>query len=449
MENMFDDVVEDYVKDAEDMEENGSSFEIKEYDNSNVYKNNVYISNSFARSMEKTNLLEGKIELLAIHHLNNQVMINKKRDSNGNEYTTKYVCLTAKEIQELIGRDHGNTYSEIHNAALSMKNKLLIVEDKERECFVMRSMYGDIAYKNGKLLIEFNPDMEEMFLGLSKNFTKLSLPLMFSFKKNGGFQLYKMLKSYAFPKNLPDIDLTVSQEELPTFAVTYSLSQLRMMLGYVDLSERDLQKEGSKDHPNFEKMSDLEKNPKYKRWSDFYFRVIKPGQIEINEISDIYIQEVKKERRGKGGKITDITFVIQWNREYFLNRHNKKKKKPAAEQKKEEDVEELTLGMLDDFVDELRPVFAEYSFKTKELRQIATESGCNMEKVKKAKKVIENASSDIRDVLMYLLKAIRENYEPPVKKKAENYRKVKQNFEEREYSADDMVAIEKALLKKK
>ena len=72
-----------------------------------------------------------------------------------------------------------------------------------------------------------------------------------------------------------------------------------------------------------------------------------------------------------------------------------------------------------------------------------------MEKVKKAKKVIENASSDIRDVLMYLLKAIRENYEPPVRKKAGNYRKVKQNFEEREYSADDMAAIEKALLKKK
>lgn len=418
----------------------------KEYEGQEYYKNNIYVSNSFARSIEKTNLLEGKIELLAIHHLNNQVMINKKKDGSGNEYTTKYVCLTAKEIQELIGRKHGNTYDEIRTAAISMKSKILIMEDSERKCFIMCSMYGNVAYRNGKLLIEFNPDMEEMFLGLSKNFTKLSLPLMFSFKKNGGFQLYKMLKSYAFPKNLPDIDLNILQEELPTFAVTYSLPRLRMMLGYVDLSERELQKEGSKNYPNFEKMLNLEKNPKYKRWSDFYSHVIKAGQAEINEISDIYICEIKKERRGIGGKIVDITFVIQWNKKYFLNGQNKQ---PAADEKiNEQETEILTLGVLDDFVDELRILLAEYNFKTKELRQVATESGCDIEKVKKAKKVLENSTSDIRNALMYLLCAIRNNYEPPVNKKAKTVRCVKQNFQERQYSADEMLAIEKTLLEK-
>ena len=72
--------------------------------------------------------------------------------------------------------------------------------------------------------------MKKYFLGLKQNFSKLKLPILFSFKRNGGFQLYKLLKSYAYPPHLPEIDMSLSQEELPSFAIYYNLTDLRMQM---------------------------------------------------------------------------------------------------------------------------------------------------------------------------------------------------------------------------
>ena len=264
----------------------------------------VAISNSWLRAKEKTNLLESKIEVLAIHRMNSGMRQREKRDAGGHPYTVDYVILTAKEIKGLMDRTDGDIYADIRQAALAMKQKVLIIEDRKNRQFVMKNVYGDIAYDNGKLYVEFDPSMEGYFMDLKDNFTKLSLPILFSFTKNGAFQMYKLLKSYAYPPNLPPIDLSKSQEELPAYHVSYGLSELRMLLGYVDLDQAKVKEEGAKKHPDWDRMVDEEKRPKYKRWGDFNARVITPGINEINEFSDIYISGVRKELSGRGGKTT-------------------------------------------------------------------------------------------------------------------------------------------------
>lgn len=136
-------------------------------------------------------------------------------------------------------------------------------------------MYEDVSYENGILCIEFNPDMEEYYTNLKENYTKLSLPIFFSFHKNGGLQLYKLLKSFAY--NLPEIDISITQEDLPRYAIYFDLTELKMILGYIDISQEKLRKEGNKIKPDFEKMAREEINPQYRRWSDFSTRVITPG----------------------------------------------------------------------------------------------------------------------------------------------------------------------------
>ena len=101
------------------------------------------------------------------------------------------------------------------------------------------------------------------------------------------------------------------QEDLECIVKEYKLSELRVDLGFVNLDEDDkIRAEAKKARPNWEKIDNLDKTPKYKRWSDFYTRVIKPGIKEINEKSDIYIKDIEPVKTGKGGKITSIKFYV-------------------------------------------------------------------------------------------------------------------------------------------
>ena len=394
----------------------------------------INVSTSMLRARENTSLLGSKIETLAILYSNKTGMKQKeKKDANGNPYSVNYVIVPAKEISVLMGRKSGlkgkvdgKTYSEIRNAAVSLKQKLLIIEDKEEQRFVMKSMYGDVAYDNGSLYVEFEPSMEKYFLGLKKSYSKLSIPILFSYKKNGGLQLYRLLKSYAYAPNLPDIDTSLEQENLPTYSLTWNMTDLRMQMGYVDISQSKLREEGSKSRPNWEKMEKAEKNPQYKRWSDFKSRVIDPGVKEINEISDIYIKDVIKETSGKGGKVTGLTFVIQHNKGYYL-KHGKDVKKTNSK---------LSAEQKEDFIDELSTVISE-KLKPRELKSIAEESGYDMGRIKELYKMAQNSKEGISNLTGWLIKGLRDGYTAPVGMKKKNSF---QNFKERDY---DFAELEK------
>ena len=276
----------------------------------------INLSNQIIQSKEKTSLLESKIEVLAIRRMATNLKSRDKLDAEGKTYNVNYVELRATEIRALTDRSGGSLYDDIFNVSISLKNKYHIMFEKDSKKYVIKSLYGDISYDNGIMQIEYNPDTEYLFKDLKANYTKLSLPILFAFRTNGGFQLYKLLKSYAF--NLPAIDTALTQEQLPHYQVTYSLAELRMIMGFVDLDQTDIKREAERKHPDFEKMADMEIKPKYKRWSDFNTRVIKPGLEEINEISDIFISRIDTDSAGKGSKVTEITFYIQHNRSYYL-----------------------------------------------------------------------------------------------------------------------------------
>lgn len=401
---------------------------------SREYKNEfITIDNSIVRAREKTNLLESKIEILAIHHLDKNSKIKEKMDNHGNKYMVNYVVLSAKEIQQLMGRNDGDTYIDIRHAAFALKEKYLIVENRESRQFVLRSMYGDVAYDNGSLYVEFNPDVQDLFLDMKEKFTKLSLPIMFSFRKNGGFQLYKVLKSYAFSPNLPKIDMSLAQEELPVFRVSFDLTDLRMVLGYVDINQDKLKEEAQKKNPNFEKMAKEEKKPQYKRWSDFNNRVIEPGVEEINKISDIYIADIVKGTSGRGGRVTSIDFYIQHNKAYYYDQQQNTSDNVEIKSKQTV-VKELTEDEKADFCDEIFDLIEE-KIKIKDAMTLAEVAGYNIEKIKTAYEVMKAYSKkkQIDNVVGFLIASIEKGFEMPVEKKIDH------GFNEREIDFDEIM----------
>lgn len=277
----------------------------------------VALSNALIRSKEKTSLLESKVEVLAVYRLKEEMKTIEKKDAEAKDYSVHYVELKVDEIKALQDRStkSNSIYEDVFQISLNLKKKTNIIWDKDMKSYKLVSLYDDISYDQGVLHIEFNPSSEYLFLELADNYSKLNLPIIFSFKHNGGLQLYKLLKSYAY--NLPPIDLSLKQEDLPYYSVSYSLSELRLSLGYVDLTQEDIESEAHKRHPNFEKMDDMDKTPRYKRWGDFNDRVIAPGKKEINKQSDLYIAKIETIRCGRGGKISDIVFYIQHNLAYY------------------------------------------------------------------------------------------------------------------------------------
>ena len=390
------------------------------------YKNQmVSISNSVIRSREYTNLLESKIEVLAVYYMDTKAKQRKRKDIQGNQYVASYVELSASDIKKLMGRSDGKSYQEIKDASENLLNKKYIIEDRERHVFEMKNMYSGVKYDRGALEIEFAPGMEQYFLNLKNNFTRLSLPILFSFKKNGGFQLYKLLKSYAYQPNLPPVDMSYDQESMPTFEITWNLSDLRMLMGYVDINQDALRREGSKKHPDWEKMVRDEKKPQYKRWADFRKRVLIPGIEEINQMSDIYIKDIDKGLTGQGGKVTAVTFSIQHNRAYY------EKAGGAAPKVEPESAVVLNEGQIDDFIDEMREFLD--VLKTRDLKAIAEASGYNMELIRKEYAISKNFNID--NLTAWMIAAVREGYEEPVK----TSKKPKKNFEnERDYDYDEL-----------
>ena len=345
-------------------------------------------------------------------------------------------------FQELIDRKGGSLYSQVYEAALEMKNKLFIYKDPGSQQFAMESLYGAVVYDRGKIHIEFNPSTEHLFYQLTSNFTKIRLDIAFKFQTNGGFQLYKLLKSEAYV--LPEIDSEQSQEELPSIIMRYSLSELRMQLGYVDLNQPDIKAEGAKKNPDVEKMASLEKKPKYKRWSDFSSRVITPGVKELNRISDIYIASVDK-ICGARGKIDGVSFCVQLNKAFY----DKNGYTPVKEEAKV--VPELSADEIDDFIDELRERY-NLNIRTKDYKAIAQIAGYDMNIIDVANNVYlaYSRNHDIDNVVGFFISAIRDEYDIISEKKKEPIVKNSRihDFDERENSNSYWNEVELALLKK-
>ena len=370
----------------------------------------VALSNALIQAREKTSLLESKIELLAIARMNETLKTREKKDARGKKYDVHYVTLKTAEIKYLTGRKGGGLYQQIFSAVTELKKKLYYYADDEGN-FKIDNIYGECEYRGGQLTIEFNPATEHLFLELKKNFSRIPLGIALSFKSNGGFQLYKLLKTKAY--TLPEIDLSLDQSELPSKTFSYNLSEFRMMLGYVDLEQKGIAEEAGKKIPNYDKIDEIEKKtkPKYRRWSDFYAKVLEPGQYEINNMSDIYIAAIDT-KKGAHGRIEGVDIVMQLNKKFYEEKQNEKRKQ--GRDQKSSKVFEAEKNLSEDdklsFLEDMGDIIKE-PIKIKDLKAIAEAADWEMTKIKAAYEIAENSHSQINNLTGFMIAAIKEQYD--------------------------------------
>ncbi len=390
----------------------------------------IALSNALAQARTKTSLLESKIEFLAIYRMGSDMKERTRTDAHGKPYSVHYVDITASELRQLTKSKSGRFYEQIEDAAIELKQKLYIYRDATQNQFKMDNLYGEVSYANGQLSIEFNPATEFLFTELANNYTKFKLGIAFKFQTNGGFQLYKMLKTHTYV--LPEINEALPQEEQECITVEYTLSDFRLQMGYVNLDQPDIKQEGSKAHPDADKMVSMDKKPKYKRWQDFYTRAIMPGVAEINQISDIYVSAIEKQRIAHG-KVDKIIITVQNNKSFYSA------KETGVKEPKEPVVKKLSETELLDFIDEMRS-FIKEPLKTRDLVEIAKDANFDIAVVKKAYEVAQVSTID-DSFVGFMRKAIINNYDMPVKP-SKRPKNAFNDFPQREYTAADYEALE-------
>ena len=250
-------------------------------------------SNFLIGAKYKSSLLENKILAVSLTKV--------RKDENGQLIST----VTASELKKYMKKTNGSFYDQLYCCADNLANRQIVMEDRENNKFMILNILQTALYDNGKFTVKYNADLEKYLYGLQQNFTKLSLPVMMSFKSVYSFRLYELLKSKAYyPRD--------KKKAENLFRITFSLSELKLDLGAVNSSYDRVQRVLKGSSPDYDKAVEAAKEKTFARWGDFKDRVIDVAVNEINSMPEACMNvSYELGKAGRGGKVYEVSFIVK------------------------------------------------------------------------------------------------------------------------------------------
>lgn len=250
-------------------------------------------SNFLIGAKYKSSLLENKILAVSLTKV--------RKDESGQLIST----VTASELKKYMKKTNGSFYDQLYSCADNLTNRQIVMEDRENHKFMILNIVQTALYDNGKFTIKYNSDLEKYLYGLQQNFTKLSLPVMMSFKSVYSFRLYELLKSKAYyPRD--------KKQTENLFRITFSLSELKLDLGAVNSSYDRVQRVLKGSSPDYDKAVEAAKEKTFARWGDFKDRVIDVAVNEINSMPEACMNvSYELGKAGRGGKVYEVSFIVK------------------------------------------------------------------------------------------------------------------------------------------
>ena len=125
-------------------------------------------------------------------------------DVNENKRFLKYK-IDASSILEGIDAG-GNYYNQLREAAYTLIDQKL-EQRKHKNHFKVYTLFSTIEYENGALIGEFHRDLLPFFLGLKKQFTRMSLSQYLKLPSIYSQKIFGYLTSWA---GTPEVEISVS-----------------------------------------------------------------------------------------------------------------------------------------------------------------------------------------------------------------------------------------------
>ena len=396
---------------------------------------NVKKSNSLIESIGKTTLLSNKVFLTALLKIENRngvpeaerAYYKRIEDISGTDYTHGMVAeFRNSDLRSIMKSKSGSYYSQIAELLDPTSKKSLarqwtiLIKDPESQLYgatdvITSTLYDD---KNGKLFIKFSsePKVQATLVDLRGNYTLLDYELMMSFKSIYSYRIYELLLDRIGKED-------AHHPKKDEYAFRYGLSQLKYLLGILDpYINKDVKNALTSPYPDYEKIEEMISTEHVMpRYNDFKKYTLVKAKKEIDELTD-YVFEFEPVRNGRGGKVVAVDLVLR--------------RKRAIEAKS--NVELLTDEQKDDILDACFDLFKE-PLRMKDMRTICEAAEYNYEKIEKAYHVMESSSSNISNVVGFMVKAIKEDYDIPVT--ASRKKSTFSNFHQRDYDYDELEKI--------
>lgn len=249
---------------------------------------------------------------------------------------TKQPRLVAKmKAGEFIDGNDGQKYVKIREAAKKLRQMEIFLEDREAKKFIMISIVSALEYEygTGAITCYFEPKIEKYITNLKSQYTVFAWSIVKDFKSNMAFRLYEQLKRQCYTSKY------ARNKDAEYYMISYSVAELKFDLGLIDLNHKlirkafddasrkntkidyealvdELEREDEENKEARKAANDsrkVKRNSKFPAFYDLKRRVLDPAIEEINEISDIQIDNMTTQAAGgaKKRKIDTVTFFVK------------------------------------------------------------------------------------------------------------------------------------------
>lgn len=271
--------------------------ENREKEKKNQRQEMVSRSNVLIESKSSTSLFERKLLNIAI----------AKAVIEDGELIAR---VTTKDVKGYLHISGNSIYTRLRDASKETLGHVVSIEDDGKENFIMFNVVNKCEYRDGVFTTRFTKEMKPHIYNLKKDYTRMSLDVLCSFKSLFTTRIYEILRTqyYRFEKEESDEIIVPRPPKAP-----YSLAELKFTLNVVDANASKTVKR-LVEQGRFEEAIEEIKDAAFDDWRNFRRKVLEVAKKELEEsaYSEICF-EYEPVKSGKGGKVTGIRFKVRKN----------------------------------------------------------------------------------------------------------------------------------------
>ena len=271
--------------------------ENREKEKKNQRQEMVSRSNVLIESKSSTSLFERKLLNIAI----------AKAVIEDGELIAR---VTTKDVKDYLHISGNSIYTRLRDASKETLGHVVSIEDDGKENFIMFNVVNKCEYRDGVFTTRFTKEMKPHIYNLKKDYTRMSLDVLCSFKSLFTTRIYEILRTqyYRFEKEGSDEIIVPRPPKAP-----YSLAELKFTLNVVDANASKTVKR-LVEQGKFEEAIEEIKDAAFDDWRNFRRKVLEVAKKELEEsaYSEICF-EYEPVKSGKGGKVTGIRFKVRKN----------------------------------------------------------------------------------------------------------------------------------------
>lgn len=406
-------------------------------------------SNALINGKYKASLMDQKILNIVLSKL-------EKRQFEDRGESEGLVCtLSAAELKNMLNVEGGSFYTQLKKSAVNLVGYVMGYSDDSLKAFTYLTIVTYASYQDGIFTVIVNGKLREE-VNRKTQFTMLDLPTMLAYKSVYALRLHEVLLSKCYRKKRAGVSkYTKKEPDKGKYKIEIGVSELKLSLGCINSDEKKVKAILSDSaNPDYDAAVEAASEKAFKRFAEFKRKVIDVAVSGINEADNGTTVSYEMNKAGYGGKVYSLTFYVELGAD--KNKEKDIKDKDVVIDGKMIECKDVTDSKSNQEISEEDAFEIYYEVKSlieeeisfNDIKAICKAADYDIEKIKNAYNIAQ-ASGNISNLVGFLIKAIKDGYSKPVKKRGRPPKKnTFNNFPQREYTQYDFESIEKAMFKK-